>query len=165
MMHQAPGFGPNRLPPPATDVPDGDGASFLLCRAGTILCALPTEHVTEIMRPLPLERLAGAPDYVRGLSIVRGAPVPVVDVGLIVGGRPTQCLRLVAVRAASRAIALAVDAVLGITAIDADALAEMPLLLAEAAGDTIGAIGARDADFLVLLRTGRLLPEDLLPPL
>jgi len=148
-------------------VPRGNGAAdaaptWLLCRAGTVLCALPTEHVIEIMRMLPVEQIAGAPDYVCGISIVRGAPVPVVDVGLIVGGRRAPFTRLVAIRVATRTVALAVDAVVGIARIALDALGRLPPLLGEAAADTVGDIGARDAELLVFLRAGRLVPEDVL---
>jgi purine-binding chemotaxis protein CheW len=157
----APRLGPNGLPPGAANLDDAVQPTWLLCRAGTMLCALPIEQVIEIMRVLPLEPIAGAPDYVRGLSIIRGAPVPVVDVGLIVGGEVTRSSRLVAVRVATRTVALAVDTVLGISQIAADVLDAMPPLLQEAAADTIAAIGARDADFIVVLRSGRLIPEDV----
>lgn len=139
--------------------------SWLLCRTGTILSALPIEHVIEIMRMLPLEQLAGAPRYVRGVSIIRGAPVPVVDVGLIIGGEIVPSTRLVAIRAARRTIALAVDEVIGITGIAADAFGRLPPLLQQAAADTVSAIGALDSELLVFLRTGRLVPEDVLAKL
>jgi hypothetical protein len=61
---------PSAAPPTALD--HGKRSSWLLCRAGNLLCALPIEHVIEIMRPLPVEQIAGAPHYVRGLSIIRG---------------------------------------------------------------------------------------------
>jgi purine-binding chemotaxis protein CheW len=126
-----------------------------------MLCALPIEHAIEIMRALPVEQLAGAPPYVRGLSIIRGAPTPIVDVGLVVGGALTHAARLVAVRAAQRTIALAVDEVIGITAIAADDLGQLPPLLSDAATDTVAAIAARDGELLVFLRTGRLVPDDV----
>ena len=46
-----------------------------------MLAALPLEHVVETMRPLPVEPLGDAPRFILGLSIVRGEPIPVVDVG------------------------------------------------------------------------------------
>jgi chemotaxis signal transduction protein len=88
-----------------------------------------------------------------------------VDIGLIVGGQAAQSSRLVAIKVATRTIALAVDTVEGIGALAPEALDEMPPLLHEAAADTIGAIGARDSDFLVVLRAGRLVPEHVLADL
>lgn len=127
-----------------------------------MLCALPIECLVETMRPLPIEQVAGAPPYVRGVSIIRGVPVPVVDIGLIVGGGLTDSARLVTLRVAGRTIALAVDAVVGVTAIAADAFGQLPPLLQNAATDTIAAIGAIDEKFLVLLRAGRIVPDDVL---
>ena len=154
-------LGPSRPAQPAVRVDEPERTSWLLCRAATILVALPVEHVVEIMRMLPLEPFAGAPIYVRGLSIIRGAPAPVVDVGVILGGKITRSARLVAVRGPARIVALAVDEVIGLTAIAADALGRLPPLLQEVAADAISAIGARDVELLVFLRAGRLVPEDL----
>jgi purine-binding chemotaxis protein CheW len=151
---------PEQLPATAAD---GDGrTSWLLCRAGTHLCAIPLEHVIEIMRVLPIEVIAGAPPYVRGLSIIRGSAVPVVDAGLLLGDHATKSERLVAIRSGSRTIALATDAVLGIRAIGAQALHDLPPLLRDAASETIAAIGTLDAELLFFLRAARIVPEDLL---
>jgi purine-binding chemotaxis protein CheW len=135
--------------------------SWLVCRAGALRCALPVQQVVEIMRFMPLKQVAGAPPYVRGVSIIRGMPVPVVDMGLIAGGAPTRGARLVAVRVAARIVALAVDEVIGIAAFAAGALHQLPPLLHDAAADTIAALGAADAELVFFLRTGRLVPEDL----
>ena len=94
----------------------------LVCRAGAQLCAVPLEHVIEVMRVLPIKPVSGGPRYVCGLCIIRGAPVPVVDTGLLVGDRATAFERLITVRTGSRTIALAVEAVLGIWAIGAEML-------------------------------------------
>jgi purine-binding chemotaxis protein CheW len=163
MMREAtaPQFGQDQSARPADGAREAAGPSWLLCRAGRIRCALPIEYVIEIMRVLPLEQLAGAPPYVRGVSVIRGAPVPVVDVGLIISDRITQPTRLVTIRAASRTIALAIETVLGLSAIAADALGQLPPLLEDIATDTIAAIGARDCELLVFLRTGRLVPDDV----
>jgi purine-binding chemotaxis protein CheW len=135
------------------------GRSFLLCRAGSNFCALPLDRVAEIMRALPIEAVAGAPRYVCGLSIIRGAPAPIVDIGLLLGEQPTRAERLVAIRVGNRTVALAVDAVLGIRTI-AEAC-ELPPLLREAS-EAIAAIGTLDSALLFFLRTARVVPEDLL---
>ena len=54
------------------------GAS-LVCRVATRICALPVGVVIETLRPLPLEPIAGAPAFVTGPAIIRGEPVPVVE--------------------------------------------------------------------------------------
>jgi purine-binding chemotaxis protein CheW len=137
-------------------------ASWLVCRAGTHLCAMALQHVAEVMRMLPIEPLAGAPHYVRGLCIIRGAPTPVVDTGSLMGDRATRPERLVAVKAGGRGVALAVEAVVGVRAIRAGASDQMPPLLRDAATETVAAIGILDAELLFFLRTARIVPEELL---
>jgi purine-binding chemotaxis protein CheW len=136
-------------------------ASWLVCRAGSHLCALPLQQVVEVMRMLPIEQLSGAPPSVRGLCIIRGAPVPVIDTGSLIGDDATRQERLVAVRVGERKVALAVDAVVGIRAIDAGSTDRLPPLLRDAASETVAAIGTLDAELLFFLRTARIVPEDL----
>ena len=71
---------------------------WLLCRAGSHCFALPMPHVIEIMRMLPIKSLVGAPPQVRGLCIIRGTPVPVIDAGLLFDEQGSSCERLVTVR-------------------------------------------------------------------
>jgi len=151
----------DRVPPVVGDAGAALATSWLLCRAAAILCALPLGYVREIMRVLPLEQLAGAPTYIRGLSVIRGAAVPVVDLGLLVAGRTSLSSRLVTMATGGRTIALAVDEVTGVTALG-EALEAMPSILQQTAADVIEAIGARDSDFIMALRGGRLISEDLL---
>ena len=133
----------------------------LLCRAGSQLCAVPLSDVIEVMRALPIRPVSRCPQYVRGLCMIRGAPVPVVDTGLLVANRATECERLIAVRTGSRTVALAAEAVLGIWAIGADKLSRLPPLLGDGATDTIAAIGSLDAELLFFLQTTRIVPEDV----
>jgi purine-binding chemotaxis protein CheW len=145
---------------PATDPDHAERSCWLLCRAGHLRCALPIGHVIEIMRPLPVEQIAGAPPYVRGLSISRGMPVPVVDLGLIVGDRATATTRVITVRAAR--VALAVDSVLGVSTVVGETLDELPPLVRDAAPDAIAAIGRLDNGLIVFLHATRIVPEAVL---
>ncbi len=77
----------------------------LLCRVRSWFCALPVVHVEETMRPLPIGPLAGAPDFVAGLSIIRGRPTPVVDTGALLGARDAATpRRLVVLRLGERRV-------------------------------------------------------------
>ena len=136
-----------------------------LPRVSAIRCALPIEQVIEIMRPLPIEQIGGTPRYVRGLSIIRGAPVPVVDLGLVLGETATRATRLIALRTTTRTIALAVESVIGITAAADTTFDQLPPLLRDAAADTVAAIAALDGELIVLLHAARLVPEELIPHL
>lgn len=133
---------------------------FLICRVPGRMCALPIEHVIETMRALAIEVVAGAPQFVRGLAVIRGEPLPVVDVARLLGMHETSPGRFVAFRVGTRRIALAVEAVLGIRAIAVGTLQALPMLLHEAGSDVIATIGLLDAELLVVLRGAKLLPED-----
>jgi len=137
------------------------GSSWLLCRAGAGLCALPLDHVVEIMRVLPVEAVAAASPCLRGLSIIRGQPVPVVDLGVLLGETACAAARLVAVTIGGRPVALAVAAVLGVRTLDPTTLSALPPLLRDAASDAVSAIGTLDAELLFLLQAGRLVPQSL----
>lgn len=152
------------MPTPKLDgqvLPRDPHTVSLLCRVGTRLCALPLDHVVETMRPLPVEAMADAPGFVLGLSIIRGAPVPVVDGAALVGAGTSQPTRFVTVTTNDRQVALAVDAVLGVRALPADSLLDLPPLLRDADPDVVSAIGVLDAELLLVLRRGRLVPESV----
>lgn len=143
------------------NITDIDQATWLVCRTGPHLCALPLENVVETMRPLPVERMARAPRFVRGLSIIRGAPLPIIDAGSLFGKSDNQPLRLVTVRVGDRLIALGVDSVLGVRSISGSESTALPPLLRDAEGDVVSAIGILDAELLLFLQTARILPDGL----
>jgi purine-binding chemotaxis protein CheW len=134
---------------------------LLVVRAAASLCAVPLDNVIEVMRALPVRPVTSAPNYVCGLSIVRGEAIPVVDVGLLVGSDATERRRLVTVRTGGRTIALAASDVLGVQSILVGELKDLPPLLHEAGNDTIAAIGTVDAELLYFLRTTRVIPWEL----
>lgn len=125
------------------------------------LCSLPLACVVETMRPLPLEPLGGAPAFVSGLALVRGEPVPVVDAARLLGVQGSQPGRWVTLTVGERRVALAVDTVLGVAAMDEAAQQALPPLLAEAGADVVAAIGTRDAQLLLLLDSTRVVPQAL----
>jgi purine-binding chemotaxis protein CheW len=133
----------------------------LLVTVQTRVCAVPLEHVVETMRPLPLESIAGMPEFVRGVSIIRGVPTPVVDLGTVLGAPSTAFERIVTLRLGDRRVALAVNAVLGVRDLDLSAIQELPPLLGGASTDLLEAIGALDEKFLMVLRAGWELPDEV----
>lgn len=141
---------------------DGNGVQlpWLLCRAGPHLCALPLEQILEVMRPLPTEALADAPPFVRGVAVIRGVPVPVIDLARLLGHSKAALTRYVTVRAGGdRILALAVGEVLGLKRDDEAGTRTMVPLMREAAQESVAAIGALDSEALLFLTTLRLLPE------
>ena len=140
----------------------------LLCRVRERLCSLPLEHVVETMRPLPVQPLAGAPPFVRGVSIVRGAAVPVVDLGVVLGTddppRPTRFVTIRTGRTGSTGegkVALSVEAVLGVRELALASLRDLPRLLSETAANVVYAIGNLDTDLLFALQTMHVVPDSV----
>jgi purine-binding chemotaxis protein CheW len=134
--------------------------SALLCRVASLICGLPLEHVRETMRPLPLEPFGGMPAFVDGLSIIRGVPVPVVDLARLLGNESNaRRARLVVVKVAQRHVALSVEQVIGVRALEVAAGAVLPPLLASARTDFVSVVGALDARLLLVLESALILPS------
>ena len=136
---------------------------MLVVRAGALACGIPLLHVAETMRPLPIEPVAGAPGFLRGLALIRGAPTPVVDLGALLSRGEVSATygRFVTVKVGERRVALGVDEVIGSRSLDASALGDLPPILRDIAGDLIEWIGSRDTQLLVVLRAARILPDEL----
>jgi purine-binding chemotaxis protein CheW len=124
---------------------------------------LASVHVQETMRPLPTQLLAAAPDFVIGVALIRGAAVPVVDVGALLGetGEP-NVTRFVTLRIGERSIALAVEAVLGIRELDSTSPQQLPPLLRDASSEVLSALDTLDTELLTLLKRARILTEPVL---
>jgi purine-binding chemotaxis protein CheW len=136
------------------------GRKALVVGLQTRVCALPLKHVIETMRPLPVEQIAGLPLFVRGVSIIRGIPTPVVDLGVVLGTPSGDADRFVTLRLGDRQVALAVDAVLGVHELE-PIVQELPPLLQGASKDIIEAISTLDKQVLMVLREGWELPDQV----
>ena len=92
------------------------------------------------MRPLPAAPFPGAPPFVVGVARIRGAAVPVVDVGALLGSpEPSQATRFLSLRLDGRRVALAVESVLGLRQLTPEAQSELPPLLAQAGQEVVSA--------------------------
>ncbi|MBV8634261.1 MAG: chemotaxis protein CheW [Burkholderiaceae bacterium] len=136
---------------------------FLICRSARHLCALPLDKVREIMRPLPLERVAQdgpAAPFVLGASIVRGAVVPALSLAGLLGGSDTaQHGRYVSLRLGERDAVLAVDSVLGVgNATQTEGIAPLLGAVEHAA---VAAITLHDTELLYVLQAAKLIPDSV----
>jgi purine-binding chemotaxis protein CheW len=139
---------------------------YLLFRSGTCIGALALGDVREVMRALPIERIADTPPSVMGLSMLRGAPAPVIHAGCLFGTLPGTArtearppARFVALRLGVRSACLAVDAVLDVRVLPRDQLHQAPSLLGGSAAELMSSIGVLDASLLVVLNAARIVPE------
>lgn len=150
---------------------DGDVSLLsLLFRAGPLLCAMPLSDVVETMRPLPTRRPADCPPYLRGISIVRGVPVPVVTAAALLaagdrGGVDHEAapdgadtVRFITVRSRRGVAAVATGAVVGVweapTGTAPDGTGRRP----PDAGP-VTAVTVRDGEPLLLVRGASLVPD------
>lgn len=118
--------------------------------------------VIEVMRRLPVSPMPGMPPFVEGVSVIRGAPVPVVDMRALLGegqgGDPSA--RFVTVRVDGRRVALAVTWVIGVGTVDGDARGRIAPLLRDARPDLVAALDVLDGQLLTVLEAGGLVPDD-----
>lgn len=140
-----------------------DGTQVLMVTAGARACAIPLCHVAETMRPLAIETVAGTPSFVRGVAVIRGEPTPVIDLNALLGDGEsgTRYGRFVTIKVGARRVAIGVDGVAGVRDLDSSRLGELPPMLRDAAAGLVEAIGTRDAQLLVVLRTARMVPDDV----
>jgi purine-binding chemotaxis protein CheW len=143
---------------PVTSAPS---ASWLMCRIHDRLLAVPLTQVVETMRPLPMRPISGVPPFVLGVSVIRGAPTPVVDVGSVLGVPGGRAGRFVTITLDDRLVALAVESVLGIRTMDGAALVGLPPLLSVLDHTVLSAIGTLDSDLLLVLGDARLVTDDV----
>lgn len=140
-----------------------ESSPVLVVTVGARACAIPLHHVAETMRPLPIEPVAWTPGFVRGVSVIRGAPTPVVDLKALLenGENSASYGRFVTMKLGERQVALGVDGVVGLRNLDSAQLGELPPILRDVAADLIAAIGIRDAQLLVVLRAARIVPDEV----
>lgn len=144
------------------DVAAGARVVALVFQAGPLFCAFPLGEVVETMRPLRTRPLAGTPHYVRGLTILRGQPTPVVDVTRLLTAEPGEIDRYVAVRAGRGVVACATGPVLGVRDIEVEP-PEGPsaTLTGVVSKALITAVGRVGTDPLLLLRGIRTVPDQV----
>ena len=132
----------------------------MVVQAGELRCALPVSVVREIMRPMPVRRVAGMAAAVRGVSIIRGEPIPVVSLDRLLGQPEAEERRFVVLRTPGRDCALAVDQVHTLRSVKSDVWQAMPRLLSRM--ESAAQMVAEDQDLVVSLNMARLVAE--LPP-
>jgi len=150
--------------PADAPVDDRHAELSLICRVQAWRCAIALAEVVETLRPLPVEAVAGAPFFMRGLALVRGLALPVIDAARLLDGveAASPPRRFVVLRTGDRRVVLAVDEVLGVRAVPKDALHPLPPLLDEAGRDAVACIGRLDAGLLLVLNNARLLGDEVL---
>ena len=136
--------------------------SVVLVRSGKLFCALPLESVMETLRCPPITAIAGAPGWVQGVAVIRGATVVVVDLGIMLGVSSAEVkqARVITLRVGARVIALAVESITGVREFDRAMLSEVPPLLLQAHPEVLTAIGLLDCELMLVLDGSRIITEE-----
>lgn len=133
-------------------------SAALVCEVGAARVALPLAAVVEVMRPLPIEAIGVDPTRgVLGVSVIRGAPTIVIDAAVLLGQPVAAPGRFVTIRTAARTVAVAVQAVVGVQALET--VHALPPLLRDADAGVLARIASRDHALLAVLETAHLLPD------
>ena len=136
------------------DVPQ---VSVLIVSVSDISCAIPAEHVVETMRMLPIVPVDNMPPFTRGVALIRGASVPVIDLALLLGRPGGAPARLVTLQAGGRTTVLAVDDVRRLARLDRDRFEERPRVLSEGSAPFVRALAAADQALHLVLDAARLV--------
>jgi purine-binding chemotaxis protein CheW len=136
--------------------------AVVLVRSGNLFCALPLESVIETLRSPPITAIAGAPEWVQGVAVIRGATVVVVDLGIMLGASSAEVKqpRLVTLHVGARVIALAVESITGVREFDRTMLSEVPPLLLQAHPEVLTAIGLLDGELMLVLDGSRIITAE-----
>lgn len=124
-------------------------------------CGLPLSAVDRVLPIVEVEPLPGAPEVLAGVINYHGAVIPVVDLRARLGlarREPRLTDRLLLVRTRSRSLALVVDAVPGLAAVNAGAVRDRSTLdpsLRDVAG-----VAALDDGLMVIQDLEALLSDD-----
>ena len=126
------------------------GTACLLLAAGARRAAIPIGAVIETMRPLSITPLAGAPAAVLGVSLVRGAPTLVIDLGALLGEAEPGPDRWVALCWSDRPTAIACR-VIGVRAVPHEEVRAGAATIARAAASFVGSVVVMDGALVTVL--------------
>jgi purine-binding chemotaxis protein CheW len=135
---------------------------YLVFEVGGERCALPIEHVQEICRLPAITRVPRVGPGVLGIMTLRGAIVPVVDLGVVLSLRPrpealARANRIVVLAESHGALGLRVDNVRGVERISAPAVQARPYALMLEHPELVTALGHGTAGLLTVLDGEALL--------
>lgn len=123
--------------------------------------ALDVGYVREVVRYQPVTPLPKAPALIEGVIDLRGAVVPVVDLGRALTGTPVSVgdrTRIAITEVEGLVLGLAVDAAVEVLRVDASAMEDPPGLAIQAGYDAARAVVRRpEADPILVLSMEHLL--------
>ena len=146
----------------AASMTSGIGEVTLGCfEVGGRTVAIDVVNVREVVRWQPVTPLPRSPALIEGVIDLRGALVPVVDLGLALNDckvEPTSSTRIVVAETDGLVIGLTVDAAIEVLQVGAASLEDPPALATHAGYDAARAVVRRpDSEPIVVLSLEFLL--------
>jgi purine-binding chemotaxis protein CheW len=132
---------------------------FLTFRLGPETYAVDILKVQEIREIDRVTRVPHVPPYLRGVINLRGAIVPIVDLGLMLGFRdalPVEHASAIVLNSEGRLTGLVVNGVSDVVALSEEEIRAAPDLGGRGAG-SISGIGVREEGSILLLDVAHLL--------
>lgn len=145
-------------------LPPHAAAQVQLCvfRVGDESYAVDIMRVREIIQPVSVKAVPGAPEYVEGVVALRGAVIPIVDLrrrfGLPKATR-TRRTKFVICRVGNRHVGLSVDAVEGVVRVARSALKPPPAVFDSGPGRYLAGVAGGDGPVRFLLDVRALFEE------
>jgi len=133
---------------------------FLTCRLGDETYAVDILQVQEIREVNEVTRVPHVAPFVRGVINLRGAIVPVVDLGLMFGFAeplPTEKASAIVLNVDRRLVGLVVSSVSDVLALADEEILPAPELGDRAIGAAIAGIGTRGDESVMLLDVDHLM--------
>ncbi len=123
--------------------------------------AIDVSHLREVVRWQPTTPLPNAPPLIAGVLDLRDLVVPVLDMGLALGGAPVQIgpsARILVIEFDEMLVGLAVEAATDVVSPPPSGVDPPPALVKKAGYEAIGAVVRRaQAEPILVLRVDQLL--------
>jgi purine-binding chemotaxis protein CheW len=145
---------------PAEFDPAAGLREFLAFRLGAEEYGVDILRVHEIRSYERPTRIAGTPEFVKGVINLRGMIVPIVDLRLKLQLQAAQYdafTVVIVLQVGARVMGMVVDAVCDVIALQPEQLRPAPALRAGPAGEHLMAIGAADERMLILVDIDKLI--------
>lgn len=120
---------------PSPDSVDASTICLGCFQVGGRIYALDVTQLREVLRWQTVTPLPGAPGLIEGVIDMRGAIVPVLDLGRVLGAEPIRSgvrARIVVAEVDGLVVGLAVEAAVGVVGVPVDALGDAPALATQA---------------------------------
>ncbi len=127
---------------------------------GPITCALSIQDIQEINKHLEMTRVANAPEYIRGISNLRGTIITVIDMRIKFGLEPKEFdenTRIVVVKNHDEMLGLLVDRMLDVLNVPAEELEPTPSNISGVAGRYFSGIYKMKSSLAALLNISEIL--------